>query len=1092
MTKGLLRHFLFIATAFYATTSNATDLDFDGDGKADVAVRRASNYFQYIQNSGDGELQRLQFGKHENDIPVNGDFDGDGIADVAVRRPSNFYWYIKNSSDGELQRVQFGKNADDIPVPADYDGDGITDIAVRRPSNQMWYILNSSDGEIQRINFGKQSEDIPVPADYDGDGKADVAVRRASNQMWYILNSSDGEIQRFNFGKQVEDIPVPADYDGDGKADVAVRRPSNQYWYVLNSSDQSISRYHFGKQSTDIPVVADYDGDGKADIAVRRASNQYQYILRSSDGVTERHHFGKQDTDIPLASPIATRMAMVAPVTMPEEYDPSIETETSLFVYENSLVVLEASAQDPEGESISYLWQQMSGTTVALFEPESPRIQINAPDLDVSETLTFRITVSNQSGNSAYQDVAVSVLASQNDIYLDAGDDVTVTEDETALLDATLVDADNVFTSVRWSTFTESGVYFETPELLSTNVTFDAIEEDLLHEVLVTVEDANGYSLTDKLTLYVLNNDEDGPDEPTDPGSEWEINVTAPDDVELYEGDSLQLTATAVDPDNRLNQVSWSQLSGVSLELSDTDLFTVTVVAPEVDASEDAVLQVQVTDADGNTASDTITVRVINLSSEVVFNLQCQAPEPLTLEVNVNQFTYTTESASNFSALGLADQYLYAGDLNDDQLTDLLVGGEDNNSLEPSALIFLQSNGDGSFTDVTSNYLDTEVSIHAPKAATADFNGDGMVDFVIMDGGNLDRGQAPSGGYYGESPVVLMSNEEGKYAVSTQLAEAYLASTGNDHIHSKGVTWGDIDGDDDIDVFVESGGGYNNIVGHFLINDGSGNFSVDYDNRIATEILHGGEQYQYYWRYIYHKLEDMNGDGFPDLVMGRLKRIDNNQEFNFNKIAYNNGSGYFRKQDVHHLPGVEWNDDYTYVKSLVVGDLNGDGAKDLVLAHERGNTNADPSAGNTGRYLQALISDCNGEFTDETDTYFADQSLTTEIYSFYGRNINMPLPMIFADMNNDGLKDLIMAGSAYIDENSPYLYIRKADRTFEVQDPTLLQPQRYWGEKAYPIDLNGDGLLDMVHSDYTPGPDGVYNTGDENSELITTITSSTN
>jgi len=297
---------------FPLVSASAVAFDYDGDGKADIGVRRPSNTMQYILQSSNEGILRERFGLALNDIPVSGDFDGDGVADVAVRRPSNQYWYIKNSSDGEIQRFNFGKQAEDIPVPADYDGDGITDIAVRRPSNQYWYILNSSDGEIQRFNFGKQEGDIPVPADYDGDGKADIAVRRPSNHTWYILRSSDNEIERIVFGRDEADIPVPADYDGDGKADVAVRRASNQYFYILNSSDGEIQRFNFGKQVEDIPIVADYDGDGKADVAVRRPSTQYQYILRSSDGEIERHQFGRNSADIPLAGPVLTRMAMAA------------------------------------------------------------------------------------------------------------------------------------------------------------------------------------------------------------------------------------------------------------------------------------------------------------------------------------------------------------------------------------------------------------------------------------------------------------------------------------------------------------------------------------------------------------------------------------------------------------------------------------------------------------------------------------------------------------------------------------------------------------------------------------------------------------
>ncbi|BDX08280.1 leucine-rich repeat domain-containing protein [Planctobacterium marinum] len=341
--KLTLKLCLFLALSS-GVKAAGTELDFDGDGKADLTTRRAQSGEFFLKLSGQSRNSIIPFGE-STDIPFSGDFDGDGIADLGLRRASNYTWYIVNSSgvdpiDGNadgITRYVFGRSFNDIPVPADYDGDGITDIAVRRPETQYWYIRNSSgidglthypDGITRQI-FGRESSDIPVPADYDGDGKADIAVRRARSHYWYIQNSSEIDsvsghtdgITRLRFGRSSTDIPVPADYDGDGKADIAVRRPHSYFWYIRNSSgidtltgnDDGISRYQFGKNSADIPVPADYDGDGKTDLAVRRLSenpNRNQWFILNSSGIDPFHGnadgisrmvFSRNEHDIPLA-----------------------------------------------------------------------------------------------------------------------------------------------------------------------------------------------------------------------------------------------------------------------------------------------------------------------------------------------------------------------------------------------------------------------------------------------------------------------------------------------------------------------------------------------------------------------------------------------------------------------------------------------------------------------------------------------------------------------------------------------------------------------------------------------------------------------
>lgn len=153
-----------IETQWGTNADKIVTADYDGDGKKDYAVFRRDPFagvqggVWYILQSSNGEM-RVEFFGLTSDVPVPSDYDGDGRADIAVWRPSDGVWYHLNSSNNSFNARQFGLS-DDKPAPADYDGDGKTDIAVFRPSNGVWYLQRSTEGFAAQ-QFGL-ANDIPI------------------------------------------------------------------------------------------------------------------------------------------------------------------------------------------------------------------------------------------------------------------------------------------------------------------------------------------------------------------------------------------------------------------------------------------------------------------------------------------------------------------------------------------------------------------------------------------------------------------------------------------------------------------------------------------------------------------------------------------------------------------------------------------------------------------------------------------------------------------------------------------------------------------------------------------------------------------
>ena len=151
--------------------------DLDGDGIDDLTYWRAADGFWFWLTSSSGyDLTSSGFKQWGNkdlrDKPMTGDFDGDGRDDLAIWRASTGTWYwLTSSTDyahASAAQRQWGNEAlGDIPAIADFDGDGRADLTVWRAASGTWHWLTSATGYSYEAaglrQWGSQAQgDVPI------------------------------------------------------------------------------------------------------------------------------------------------------------------------------------------------------------------------------------------------------------------------------------------------------------------------------------------------------------------------------------------------------------------------------------------------------------------------------------------------------------------------------------------------------------------------------------------------------------------------------------------------------------------------------------------------------------------------------------------------------------------------------------------------------------------------------------------------------------------------------------------------------------------------------------------------------------------
>lgn len=356
-----------------------------------------------------------------------------------------------------------------------------------------------------------------------------------------------------------------------------------------NDADGSITSYAWSQVNG--PSTASFSSTTAASTTVSElVQGSYTFRLTVKDNAA-----ASASDDVVV---VVTPAANVAP-TANAGADKTITLPTSS-------VSLTGSGTDTDGSIASYAWTQVSGPSTATISGASSAT--TTMSALVQGSYTFRLTVKDNAGASASDDVIVTVNPAANITpTANAGADMTITLPTSSVsITGSGTDSDGTITSYAWTQISgPSTASISAPTAAST--TIGSLVQGS-YSFRLTVKDNAGASGSDDV-LVTVNPAANVP--PTaNAGSDKSITLPV---------DSVSLTGSGTDSDGTIASYAWSQVSGPSKATISAASSASTTMSALVQGSY--TFRLTVKDSSGASANDDVVVTVSAGQSVVSFTL---------------------------------------------------------------------------------------------------------------------------------------------------------------------------------------------------------------------------------------------------------------------------------------------------------------------------------------------------------------------------------------------------------------------------------------------------------------------------------------